>query len=225
MIYHKIPVRPTRLSRKTGTLGFTLLELMITTALLVIISTLTLVASKSATNSMALSRAKEQSMNDLRATMQAISSEVEQATKTTDATQGITQLTVTNSGRNLTFQVRNPATASGVWSWSTPITYAYINEDTGAGAHANNARLDSDEINTSTGAGAGGVLKRRIVRTQDGNSQVLAAANNLSSVNFALNAAGNVLTVTLQASRGVNTTAKRRDVIREDATAQIFLMN
>ena len=107
--------------------------------------------------------------------------------------------------------------------WSSPIRFRYINEDTNG-----NAALDPGEDVDGDGA-----LTRRIVRMQDingdgdeddpGEQRPLAAANDLSDVQFALDADHSLLTIRLEAS--ARTSGRRMERVTAAVTSRVYVCN
>jgi len=206
--------------------GFTLLELMISLALLSVISVLGFVVLAASGRVMNLAATQTTVDAELRDTINALRGELQLASKRTDASYvpPLTAVTVTSnpvagSPIEIVFQV--PRDASGSL-WSSPIRYRFINEDANA-----NSRLDAGE-DTDTNK----VLTRRIVRIQDmngngstadaGETRPLGAANDLSAVNFVLDAARSSVTITLTASRRVSNDMRRPPVTGSVTTIVYF---
>jgi len=200
----------------SGRHGFTLLEMTISMAILVVVSLLTFVVTTSTTSAIAVSQAKEMAQASVRNTLVDMTSELALASKKTNAalTPPLQALTVVSSTEIL-FQI--PADSNGV-VWSAPITYRFINED--VGANGGNARLDSGEDTDGDGA-----LSRHIVRIQEGQAnRVMGAANDVSSIQFALNPPTNdILTITVTATKATNN--RRQDKISATATSSVYLLN
>jgi prepilin-type N-terminal cleavage/methylation domain-containing protein len=196
---------------KKETCGFTLLELTMATAILSVISLLTLVVINSANSTVALSLAKDEVQASVRDVLIAMTMELELASKKSDPalTPALQALTVPNAS-NVVFQV--PAGNTGT-IYSQPITYTFVNED------ANNNGL----LNTGEDTNGDGALTRCVRRTQAGATQTIGAANNLSGVQFALNAARDVLTITVSAAVAVNN--PRHDLARATASSSVYLHN
>lgn len=198
--------------------GFTLLELTISLAILAVVSLLTLLVTDSSTKTAAVAEGKEGVHAAVRDTLNVLASELQMAAKTTNTalTPPLEAVRVneTDPGE-VTFQI--PDDSSGQ-RWSLPITYRFVNEDAGQGAGAENARLDEGEDVDGDGA-----LTRHIVRVQDGEERIIGLANELSAVQFSLSANSDVLTVTLSASKSVNT--RRQGLVRATATSRVYLLN
>ena len=199
----------------SGRHGFTLLEMSISMAILVVVSLLTFVVTTSTTSAIAVSQAKEMAQASVRNTLADMTSELALASKKTNAALAppLQALTLVSSTEIL-FQI--PADSNGV-VWSAPITYRFINED--VGANGGNARLDSGEDTDGDGA-----LSRHIERIQGETRRVVGAANDVSSVQFALNPPTNdILTITVTATKATNN--RRQDIISATATSSVYLLN
>jgi prepilin-type N-terminal cleavage/methylation domain-containing protein len=178
--------------------GFSLLEMSISMAILSIISLLGFIVLQSSTESAAIATGKNKVQSDLRDVMQLLTSEVREAyTRRTidamiapDETEAIQ---VSEDGESITWQTPVPVDGPGMVTVSAPITVFFENEDENG-----NALLDDGEDTNQDG-----VLTRRLVRVQDGTETTLAAANNISAVQFALlpnSDTGNDMLTTLQIS-------------------------
>lgn len=179
--------------------GFTLMELLISTGILTIICVLSFVALQSSTVALATSNSKSEVQSNLRDTMTAIRNELQLAAKSADATL-VPALAATAINANpaalcpteIVFQ--KPRNATGKL-WTAAIRFRFYNEDAN-----NNGVLDNGED-----VDHDRTLSRRIIRIEDKNGDgdtadpgeraILAGANDLSNVTFALN--NNVVTVTL----------------------------
>ena len=206
----------TRRAGRAG--GFTLLELTVSMALLVIISILTFVVINSTTEAVSVSKSKEIVQAAVRDAMTVMTAELQLASKTSNPalTPPLEALEI-NEGDygQVTFQVPLDASAT---QWSTPITYRFVNEDDHDGDGAHNGRLDDGEDLDEDGA-----LTRRVVRIQDGVETPLGAVNDLSAVTFLLNATSDVLTITLTASRPL--LERDSDQVWAQATSSVYLLN
>jgi len=207
----------TRLERDFQ-LGFTLLELTVSMSMLLVVSMLTLLVTSTSSSAVALSEAKETAQSSVRDSMTAMTAELALASKKSNtetvAPLSLQSLQVVNPGE-IVFQV--PLDSSGEL-WSTPITYRFVDEDIGEGEYANNGQLDPGEDTDGDGA-----LTRRIVRIQGDTQMALCPANDLSGVQFALSAAGDVLTINVSASKAVSN--RRRDLVTATASSRVYLTN
>ena len=211
--------RPQGRTRRGGRAGgFTLLELTVSMALLVIISILTFVVTNSTTEAVSVSETKEIVQAAVRDAMAVMTAELQLASKTSNAalTPPLDALEVSDEDYGeLTFQVPLDASAT---QWSAPITYHFVNEDDHEGDGAHNGRLDDGEDLDEDGA-----LTRRIVRIQDGVETPLGAVNDLSAVTFLLNTTSDVLTITLTASRPL--LERDSEQVWAQATSSVYLLN
>ena len=161
--------------------GYSLVEVMMATSVLGVVSLLGFVVLMSSTESAQLSTAKVDVQNNLRDTMSVLVSELREAvtaetTELTGAPEDLAGITVDPEGALVTFQVPEPVEGDALFSYSTPISFTLENEDTNG-----NGRLDANED-----ANGDGVLTRRVVRMQDGVETVVASANAIDSVTFTL---------------------------------------
>lgn len=179
-----------------GNRGYSLLEMMVASAVLTTVSLLGFIAVQSSASSAQLSNAKVDVQNNLRDTMAAITVELrEGVTATTAQATGappdLHGVVVSENGRELTFQTPIPAEGERMFRYSTPITFRLENEDANG-----NGRLDPGED-----ADGDGALTRRIVRVQDGETRSLAGATTIDNVGFQLvenQAAGNSTATTVR---------------------------
>lgn len=205
--------------------GFTLVELVISMAILAIISVLGIVALQSSTTSMATAESKADVQDNVRDALAAMTRELQMASKTSDDSLtppldavAINANPAAGSPTELVFQT--PTSGSGR-NWSRPIRYRYLNEDANG-----NGRLDSGEDLDSDA-----VLTRRIVRIQDRNGDgdtadsgeiaPVGGANDLSTVQFART--GDVITITLTADKFMR--GRRSDPVRVTVTSDVYLQN
>jgi prepilin-type N-terminal cleavage/methylation domain-containing protein len=205
--------------------GFTLLELMVTTGIIVIIGGLALTAMVSSNESVQAATTASLVQSNVRETLLLMNEELQLASKVTDDSLNpplnavtINQNPAPNSPVEIVFQV--PRTGSGR-NWSRPIRYRYINED----ANDNNLLDDGEDTNGD------GALTRRIFRLQDlngdgdfddpGESRPLGTSNDLSDVQFVRN--GDVITVTLTARKIMG--GRRTSPVTATATGRIYLLN
>jgi prepilin-type N-terminal cleavage/methylation domain-containing protein len=192
--------------------GFTLLELTISMAILVVVSGLTFVVTQSTTSAVAVSEAKEMAQAGVRNALTDMTNELSLASKKTNAglVPPLAALQVVSASEIL-FQI--PDGTSGT-TYSEPITYRFENEDVNG-----NAILDSGEDKDEDGA-----LTRHIIRIQGDTRRVMGTTNNVSAVQFSLNAPTNdMLTITLTATKAVND--RRRNLISSTATSTVYLSN
>jgi len=208
--------------------GYSLLELLIATSILLVISSLSMVVIQSSTESNVMGAAKEQVNADLRGTMLAVTSEVRQAysQRTVEseppmAPEDAFSVSVLSSGSELRFNVPRPSTTSAVPEPSPPITIRFENEDTNG-----NGLLDSGEDGNGDG-----VLTRRLIRIEGAETRVLGAANNISDVLFALEASPatsvdtmNVLSVQLVGERAYGP-GEEKKAVHSELVSKIHLEN
>jgi prepilin-type N-terminal cleavage/methylation domain-containing protein len=161
--------------------GHTMVEVMVSMAILSIVSLLGFVVLQSSTTSAQMSNAKVEVQNNLRDTMAALTFELREGvtqttTEKTGAPEGLFPVAVSEEGRAITFQMPEPIAGQELFSYSTPITFSLQNEDENG-----NGRLDPDEDTNDDG-----VLTRRIVRSQNGETVPIAGASTIDFVNFTL---------------------------------------
>lgn len=205
--------------------GFTLVELVISMAILTVITVLGAVALQTSTSSVATAESKADVQDSIRDALAAMSKELQLASKGADdsLTPPLGAVTVNlnpaaGSPTELVFQT--PTNGSGR-SWSRTVRYRYINEDANG-----NGRLDSGED-----LDGDGVLSQRILRIQDRNGdgdtldageQVpVGGANNLSNVQFTR--IGDVIRITLAAEKFL--TGRRSDPVRVTVSSDVYLQN
>ncbi len=204
-------------SPEKETWGFTLLELAISMAMLLVISLMTLTVLNTANSAMALSQTKDEVQSSLRDVLIEMTMELEQASKKTDSglTPPLQALTVPNAS-SVVFQV--PVGNTGT-VYSQPITYTFVNED------ANNSGL----LDVGEDTNGDGALTRCVRRTQQGSiTRALGSANTLSGVQFSLNvvpvgADRDVLTITVFAAAAVIN--RRNDLVTATASSSVYLHN
>jgi prepilin-type N-terminal cleavage/methylation domain-containing protein len=197
-------------------MGFTLLELSISMAILSIISLLTLAVTNSTTSASVVAGAKEGVQASLRDALSEMTNELQLAAKRSNA--GLVpplQALRLVSATEVVFQV--PVDSNGM-VWSQPITYRFVYEDTGLGANGNNGRLETGEDANNDHA-----LTRCIQRIQGTNRRALGAANEIRNVQFALNAANDILSITVTATKAINN--RRHDLVTVTAASQVYLLN
>lgn len=213
-----------RLSAK-NTHGFTLLELMISIAVLAIICVLGVVALQSSANAMSAAASKSEVQGNLRDALTAMQRELELASKTSDDSllPPLNEVTVNANPADrcpteIVFQV--PTDGTGL-RWSQPIRFRFYNEDVdGNGVLSPGEDADGDRT-----------LSRRLLRLEDLNgdgdtadateTRVVAGANNLSDVQFAVN--DDVITVTLAAEKHLD--GRRDQPVTMSVTSQVYLQN
>jgi len=161
--------------------GHTMLEVMVSMAILTVVSLLGFIVLQSSYSSAQLANAKVDVQNNLRDTMAVLISELregvtETTTKKTGAPDGLNPVSLADGGRSITFQVAIPTSGETLFTYSTPITFFHENEDLNG-----NGRLDPDEDANDDGA-----LTRRMVREQGGETTPVAGASTIEGVEFTL---------------------------------------
>lgn len=167
--------------------GFTLLELMISMAVLSVIAMLGFIVIRSSYESQSLIEAKGVVDRELRDVMAALTAELELAytdprLDSVSTPEGVEPVSVSADRRSITFYRPMPDNSPRGYTWAGPITFSLLNEDTRVDEWGGNAKLDDGEDTNDDG-----MLTRRIVRTQvTGEAQALASANNISDIEFEL---------------------------------------
>lgn len=205
--------------------GFTLLELLISMAILTVFMLLGGLAVQMSITSVDTAEAAGMVQAEVRNVLQAVSAELALSAKRgNDAlTPPLQDVTITenpapNAPIELVFQV--PLDDVGR-TWSNPIRYRFVTEDANG-----NARLDPGEDSNGNGR-----LDRCIERIQDRNGDgdaddpgertVLAGANNLNDVRFAR--VGNEIVVTVEATRLPG--RQRIRPVTARVTGRVYLLN
>jgi len=203
--------------------GFTLVELMIASAIFTLLSVAIYSAVGSTVEATGTATAESEMQQSLRDAMRDMSNELQLAAAENDPTLidplfGLQVNEVDGVTSSVTFQT--PTDSTGV-NWTEPITYFIVNEDADG-----DARLGPDEDTNDDG-----VLTRRIMRQQDINGdgdrtdpsemRPIAAANNISGLQFAFDGAS--IQITLTASKQPN--HNRDQPITATLTGNVFLMN
>lgn len=202
-----------RLTRKTQS-GFTLLEMMMTVAILVVVSALGLVAMRSSYSASDLASHQRDVQACVRDTLAALTAELQLSSKTTRAVDNVAALRAPTADE-VVFQI--PLDNTGK-NWSAPITYQYVNEDLPGQDGKRNALLDAGEDTDGDG-----LLSRRVLRIAGEEQSIFAAANSLSDVQFSLNSAGDILTITVTATKALDPKGTR--LASATATARVKLLN
>lgn len=161
--------------------GHTMVEIMISMSILTIVSLLGFIVIQTSASSAQMANAKVDVQNNLRDSMAVLASELREGvtaptTEATGAPEDLAPVAVSNEGKQITFQVPEPASGEDMFAYSTPISFWLQNEDANG-----NGRLDEGEDTNEDG-----VLTRRIVRTQDGENTPVAGAQNIDQATFTL---------------------------------------
>ncbi|GMW00047.1 MAG: hypothetical protein AMXMBFR84_11850 [Candidatus Hydrogenedentota bacterium] len=202
--------------------GFTLLELLITVALLAVVSLLGFVAVQSSVASAGTAAAKSDVQQAVRDVMAIMVTELQTAAKAdNDALNppldrlAVTANPAANCPIEVSFQVPLDGTAR---NWSNRIRFRHYDEDAN-----NNEWLDSGED-----VNGDGVLTRCIWRMEDTNgdgtpdeTREVGGANCISNVQFVLN--GNVLTITLTATQLLP--GFRQNPVTATTSTDVYLLN
>ena len=208
--------------------GFTLVELMVSTAILSLVAAIGFYAVQAAANSVAIANAKSEVQRDLRDVLSAMEREVQLASKTPDDSfdPPLEAVAVSNGesqgeeGAPIEVRFQLPIDGSGR-HWTDVIRYRLFNEDVNG-----NGRLDDGEDMDEDG-----VLSRRVLRLEDRNDDgdiadaedqvILAGANTITNAQFTLN--GDVLTVVLTGSKNVN--GNTEQTVTMTKQTNIYLLN
>lgn len=222
-------------TRKQNNSGFTLVELSISTAVMIIVSLLGYVVISTSTQSSRLADAQAQMQANLRDVMLAIESEVRaaysnrsidpknlQQRPNSDIPVGTISVQVSTDKRSLQFQRPVPSAGSHLPTPSSVITLALHNEDVGKAD--GNAVLDAGED-----ANGDGILNRRLLRTQSGTTAPLGAVNDIADVQFTLvknqDASDNNLTTLLVRLIASKSYGLKRQIVKADLESRIHLEN
>lgn len=208
-----------------STSGFTLLEITMAAAILVIIGVLGLFAFQSATSALEVAMAKDDAQTSVREVLVAMTRELQLAAKTGNASfipilEEVEVLTNPVPGSPIEIAFQTPLDGAGR-NWSTRIRFRYINEDLNG-----NGRLDSGEDTDGDGA-----LSRRILRIQDRNNDgdttdpgevmVVGGANDITNCQFARN--GSVVTISLAAGKRIG--KQRTHPATASVISRVYLSN
>ncbi len=235
--------------------GFTLIETMIATGLLSVLSLLMFTAVQASITSTRVANAETRVQSNIRETMPEMVREIELAARATTAA-GINNVTGITAFRDgvamdwgiggdmVVFQI--PLDDAGN-TWSEPIQYRFVNEDTN-----NNGFLDAgedtvDEDDPTADGNGDGMLTRCIVREQDidnngdfegvGERRIMGAANELDDVTFTLNLTGDILTVALRSRQvmgdrgrlvrvlGTNADRLEAHALAAEVSTQVYILN
>lgn len=205
--------------------GFTLLELMISAAILAVIGALGLAALQTSSTALATASAKALVQDNLRDALASMKQELQLAAKNADdsllpplAAVAVVANPAPRCPTEIVFQAPTDNTAL---RWTNPIRFRFYNEDANA-----NGVLDAGED-----ADADRTLSRRILRLEDANGDgdtgdpgersIVGGANNVSNVQFAVN--NDVVTITLTA--GALQGLDKAQPISARVTTDIYLQN
>lgn len=235
--------------------GFTLLETMIATGVLSVLSLLMFTAVQASITSSRVANAETRVQSNIRETLPVMIREIELAARATTAAGigGVTGITVFRdgvamdwgiSGDLVVFQI--PLDNAGA-AWSQPIQYRFINEDVNENGFLDAGEDVIDAEDPAADGNGDGILTRCIVREQDidnngdfdgeGERRIIGAANELDDVVFTMNLTGDVLTITLR-SRQVMENSGRITVdettleemieahaLAAEATTRVYILN
>ena len=203
--------------------GFSLLEVMLSTALLAVVGSMGLMVVLSASRSVNLDQTVAYLQQEARGVLLHLSREIESAVKPAKTgfslPPGVQGLRVIEEGSAITFQV---PTNPGFTTFSAPITIRFESEDTPLAINADfefgNAFLDwGEDLNGD------GVLTRRIVRHQSGETRVIGGANNIAFAEFEFNEDNDLLRVRLVLTRRIE--PLKPWLARYEVQEEIYLMN
>ncbi len=205
--------------------GFTLIELLFSMSLLSIVGLLAFVAVMTSAESAAVASAEDIVQQNLRDTMTLIAMDIPMASKTANEMLDLDAIAVVENpvaGSPVELVFQTPLDNQGA-QWSTPIRLRFVNED----ANSNGILDEGEDLDGD------GLLTRRLMRIQDRNSNgntsepgeaiPLGSANELSNVEFILNADGNMLTVALSASKQID--PRRISLVTGTLSRQFYIMN
>lgn len=202
--------------------GFTLLEVMISASLIVIVSLLGFVALQSSARMMNINQTTALLQSDVRNLMLVLTREIEPAVKPValglSLPPGVEGLRVLEDNSGVVYQV--PADNSFT-QFSSPIAIQFETEDTPLAIpnfEFGNAILDPGEDRNHDG-----VLNRRVLRMQDGETRVLGGANNIADAHFELLENNQILRVRVVATRRIDNVNSH--LARFELQSDIYLMN
>lgn len=166
--------------------GFTLLELMVSMAILSVVSLLGFIVIRSSHESRVLIEAQGLVSSDLRAVMGALTAELELAymeprRASVLRPEGVENVEVSADGHTITFYRPVADDSPQGYRWEGPIVFTWFSEDLPADGTDGNGVLDDGED-----ANGNGVLDRRVLRIQGGETRVVGAANTISRAEFEL---------------------------------------
>lgn len=161
--------------------GHSLLEVMVASSILTVVSLLGFIVVKSSNETAQLTTAKAEVQNNLRDSMAALVDELREGvtvatTELTGAPEDLAAVSVEDDGKRIVFQIPAPEPGATQIAYSTPVSFTLENEDENG-----NGRLDAGEDENGDGA-----LTRRIVRVQDGAETPVAGATTIDDVTFTL---------------------------------------
>lgn len=234
---------------KNNNHGFTLIETMVASVVLSVLAIGMYGAIQIAAQSSRMAQAENQIQNNIRDTFPEIAREIEVAAglDTAAAIGGLEAVQVFNDGVQMAanqigdlvrFQV--PVDNSGI-NWSTPIQYRFVNEDTNANGYLDDGEDTVGLLDPAQDGNGDGMLTRWIVREQDldgdgafdsdGERRVLGAANELQTVQFQVNATGDLFNMTLVSQQAIKNSGRlvddevRARTIQAQVTTQVYILN
>lgn len=235
--------------------GFTLLETMIATGVLSVLSLLMFTAVQASITSSRVANAETRVQNNIRETLPDMIREIELAARATTAAgiPGVTGITVFRDGVAMDWGIAGDLVVFQVpldnagGAWSQPIQYRFINEDVNENGFLDEGEDVVDAADPAADGNGDGILTRCIVREQDidgngnfegaGERRVIGAANELDDVVFTLNLTGDVLTVTLRSRQVMENSARLVTVegtveerleahaLAAEATTRVYILN
>lgn len=226
---HAFPTAEKRVCpRFSRNAGFTLVELSISIALIVLISLLGYLASSGSLKSVDLTQRMTTLQEELRSTMRALSDQVQPAVKAARAglelPAGAQALTIVDTAdpHAISFTVPTDMTYT-VFSGVTTIQFE--TEDLPA-ASIENGQYGNGVLDSGEDKNGDAMLNRRLVMIRpDGTRQVLGGSSHLANVTFNLSADGSMLGVTMVATMRLETGKSKTRMLLYTLTSSIFLMN
>ncbi|MBI2435620.1 MAG: type II secretion system protein [Candidatus Hydrogenedentes bacterium] len=214
-----------------ATQGYSLLEITFAIAILAIVGALSFVVLQGSTEATSLTQAKGEVQANVRDVMMAIASEIRSAYTDKTLAQmdpnfvppGAIPVTVSGDGLSVSFVLPVPTNDATMITVSDPIVYRYENED-GLNDAPINGKLDEGED-----ANGDGILTRRIVREQSGETKVTGGVNDISALTFQLrpNASDNnyftTFYVRVESSKGYG--PNNEHVVRAESETTLHLQN
>jgi prepilin-type N-terminal cleavage/methylation domain-containing protein len=234
--------------------GFTLVETMIATGLLSVLSLLMFTAVQASIDSSRVANAETRVQSNIRETLPDMIREIELAARATTAAgvNGLAGITVFRDGVEMDWGIsgdlvvfQTPLDNGGV-NWSQPIQYRFVNEDVNSNSYLDDGEDAIDADDPTNDGNGDGLLTRCIVREQDidangdfegvGERRIIGAANELDDVVFTMNLTGDILTVTLRSRQVMGRNAEfiqegggvermEGQAMVAEASTQIYILN
>jgi len=238
---------------QTSERGFTLIEILVAASVLSLLALAMYVGVSISLDASRLATAQNKVQNNIREVFPAISREIETAARLVTAAgiPGVEGPTVFADGVEqaagatgdlVRFQVPSDNTGA---NWSTPIQFRFVNEDVNQNGYLDGGEDTVDNSDPAQDGNGDGKLTRWIVREQDtdgdgsfdsaGERRVLGAANEMQTVQFSINPAGDFLSITLISEDPMPNTGQlfveegedtvRARTIQAQVTTRVYILN